>query len=171
MRGGIRLNPCEEGSDSGGGQFCSKVMRRHLRNLFCSGLFLNVLDDPRVGHVLYNIPPSLSVLHQSQQLLHSQSCPSSFHPFHFRSAPCSTTRHVPLYKFFLQVFFLLPYHNVRNMPVCSFLSTPGAVFLFPPCSASIHLFLFSVHDRRSTYLRPAVFNRWYAYHEWYARCR
>src|SRR6218665_2936086 len=129
MRGGIRLNPCEEGSDSGGGQFCSKVMRRHLRNLFCSGLFLNVLDDPRVGHVLYNIPPSLSVLHQSQQLLHSQSCPSSFHPFHFR-------------------------------PVCSFLSTPGTVFLFPPCSASIHLFLLCVDDRRSTYLRPAVFNRW-----------
>src|SRR6218665_3121854 len=46
------------------------------------------------------IPPSLSVIHQSQQLTHIQSCPSSdvVHPSHFQSAPCSTTRHVPLYN-------------------------------------------------------------------------
>src|SRR6218665_2618501 len=88
------------------------------------------------------IPPSLSVIHQSQQLTHIQSCPSSdvVHPSHFRSASCSTTWHVPLYNFFLQAFFFLPHHNVRNMSVFSFLSIPAAVYLFLPCSAPIHLF-------------------------------
>src|SRR6218665_3745196 len=35
---------------------------------------------------------------------------------------------------------------------------PAAVFLFPPCSAPIHLFFFSVYDTRNTNLRHFLLN-------------
>src|SRR6218665_818295 len=97
--------------------------------------------DPRVGRVLHNIPPSLSVLHQFQQLLHSQSCPSSdvVHPSHFWysvSLFCPTeaysVRSMSLsLSSFLVEKFIFPHRHL-----CSYRSSRTLLFqslIFRPC--------------------------------------